>query len=89
MIIEALLGLVYKLMSLLISSFNVPAAPQGFIDAIPQFFGYLKSAQSLIALVFPIELAPFLTVTLIILAVDHGYPFIMWVLRKIPFLGIE
>ena len=89
MIIEALLGLVYKLMSLLISSFNVPAAPQEFIDAIPQFFGYLKSAQSLIALVFPIELAPFLTVTLIILAVDHGYPFIMWILRKIPFLGIE
>ena len=89
MIIEALLSLVYKLLALLISSFNVPPAPEEFIEAIPQYFEYLESAQSLVALVFPVNLAAFLSVTLIILAVEHGYPFIMWVLRKIPFLGIE
>lgn len=76
-------------MGLFISSFNVPPAPDDFLEAIPQFFTYLESAQSLVALVFPINLEPFLTITLIILAVEHGYPFIMWVLRKIPFLGIE
>ena len=89
MIIESLLSLVFKLLGSVISSFNVPAAPEDFLSAIPQFFGYLESAKSLISLVFPINLQPFLTVTLVILAVEHGYPFIMWILRKIPFLGIE
>lgn len=89
MIIEGLLKIIYKLLFLVISQFNVPPAPEEFIEAIPKFFEYIDSASSLIALVLPITLAPFLAVTVVIMVVEHGYPFIMWVLRKIPFLGIE
>lgn len=89
MIIEGLLDLVYKLLSALLNTFDVPPAPAEFIESIPQYFSYLESAKSLVALVFPVNLAAFLAITLVIMAVEHGYPFIMWVLRKIPFLGIE
>ena len=89
MIIEVLLDLVYKLLSTLLTTFDVPPAPEEFLEAIPQYFSYLESAKSLVALVLPVNLAAFLAVTLVIMSVEHGYPFIMWVLRKIPFLGIE
>lgn len=89
MIIEGLLNLIYKLLFVVISAFNVPPAPEEFLDSIPQFFGYLDMAKSLVALVLPISLAPFTVITLIIMVVEHGYPFIMWILRKIPFLGIK
>lgn len=89
MIIEGLLDLIYKLLAIVISSFNVPPAPEEFINAIPEFFGYLNMAKSLIALVLPITIAPFTVITAIIMVVEHGYPFIMWILRKIPFLGIK
>lgn len=89
MIIEALLDLVYKLFSLFITPFNVPQAPDEFLSAIPKYFELLESAHSLWSLFFPINFAPFFVVTGIILVVEHGYPFIMWILRKIPFLGIE
>ena len=89
MIIEGLLKIIFNILSLIISQFNVPQAPQEFIDAIPQFFEILDLASGLIALVLPINLSVFTVVTVVIMVVEHGYPFIMWVLRKIPFLGIE
>lgn len=89
MIIEGLLNLIYKLLNAVISQFNVPPAPPDFLDSIPDFFDYLESASNLISLVLPVKLQPFLAVTLVIMAVEHGYPAIMWVLRKIPFLGIQ
>lgn len=89
MIIEALMNLVSKILSAVISQFNVPAAPADFANSIPQFFSYLEMSASLVSLVLPINLKPFLAITLIIIAVEHGYPLIMWILRKIPFLGIK
>lgn len=89
MIIEALLSLVYKLLSLFISPFNVPQAPEEFINSIPEYFELLESAHSLWSLFFPIKFAPFFAITAVIMVVEHGYPFIMWILRKIPFIGIE
>lgn len=89
MIIEGLLKIIFYLLSAVITQFNVPPVPQEFVDAIPQFFDLLDVASGLIALVLPIDLTPFFVVTLVIMVVEHGYPFIMWVLRKIPFLGIQ
>ena len=89
MIIEGLLKIIFNLLSAVISQFNVPPAPEEFLAAIPKYFEYLSSASSLVSLVLPINLAPFFVVSGVIMVVEHGYPFIMWVLRKIPFLGIE
>lgn len=89
MIIEGLLELIFKLLNAVISLFNVPQAPDDFLNAVPKFLEILSLSETLIGFVFPIKIMPFLTLTLIIMAVEHGYPFIMWVLRKIPFLGIE
>jgi len=89
LIIEGLIKIIFNILSLVISQFNVPPAPEEFINAIPDFFGFLEMADGFIALVFPIDLTPFIAITLVIMAVEHGYPFIMWILRKIPFLGIN
>lgn len=89
MIIEGLLNIIFSILSLIITQFNVPPAPDEFINAIPDFINVLKLGETLISLVLPINLAPFVVVTGVIMVVEHGYPFIMWVLRKIPFLGIN
>lgn len=77
------------MMELVIGQFNVPPAPDEFLNSIDSFFTYLQSATNLISLVLPVKIAPFFVVTGVIMVVEHGYPFLMWVLRKIPFLGIE
>lgn len=89
MIIEGLFNLIYKMFELFICQFNVPPAPDEFLNSVDSFFGYLESASNLISFVLPVKLAPFFSVTVVIMVVEHGYPFLMWVLRKIPFLGIE
>ena len=83
------MNLVFKLLSAVIYQFNVPPAPDDFLNAIDDFLGYLDMASNLISLILPINLAPFFAITGVIMVVEHGYPFIMWVLRKIPFLGIQ
>lgn len=89
MIIEGLLKIIFNLLSLVISQFDVPPAPEEFMTAIPEFFELLEFSSGLISLVLPIDLTPFTVVTVVIMVVEHGYPFIMWVLRKIPFLGMS
>lgn len=89
MIIEGLLKIIFNILSLIISQFNVPPAPEEFLNAIPEFFNILDLASGLISFVLPIKLSVFTVITVVIMVVEHGYPFIMWVLRKIPFLGIE
>lgn len=89
MIIEGLLSVIFNLLNAVISIFDVPQAPDEFINAVPEFLDLLYLADGLFSFVFPIKIMSFFTISLIIMAVEHGYPFIMWVLRKIPFLGIE
>lgn len=89
MIIELLMNLVKSIISLVLSPFNIPGIPDDISSSVETFFGYFDTCASFIALVFPINLVPFFAIFIAIYSWDNIYPMVMWILRKIPFLGIE
>lgn len=89
MIIKALLDLYFNMISLAFLPFNIPAAPEDFALALPQFLEYLEAGTSFFALVLPINIRPFFLIFSAIWGFRQGYHIIMWVLRKIPLAGME
>ncbi len=89
LIIETLLNLVFKIFSAVIEPLDIEPAPDELINAMDSFIGYLANGAELINIFLPIKLGPYFVVFFVIFAFSHLYPFIMWILRKIPFLGIE
>jgi hypothetical protein len=90
MIIEALINLVYSIFSLLTSGVKVPPLPDEVLDILGQFFDYISTGMSILNnfVHLPYLLVLFgIIVTLEV--VLHIYYFVLWVLKKIPFLGME
>lgn len=89
MIIQGFLSLVYLLISSVISLFNVPGLTD--FNLIMQFVGdMLNSIQHMIDLFLPWEIVQFgLPLIVAIISFKETYMFTMWILRKIPILGIE
>lgn len=90
MIIKGLLDVLVRVFSALTSAINIPQLPEEVHQYIETLLGYIKVGIALLANYTHIE---FLLVLFgLVLAVDLGvavYHFVMWVLRKIPMLGIE
>ena len=85
MIVEAVLDLLQAAFFALFSWLQVPQMPVEVTDGIAGFFELLQSGVSFIGFFLPARLIlPFFAVFSAIFAVDHGYPFIMWIVRKIP-----
>lgn len=91
MIIEALLNGIYIVLSNVFSNFNIPDIPDGMTEQILSFFSdTLSYAGSLISLFIPwSQVKIFFPILIVILAVEEIYKLVMWVLRKIPMLGIS
>lgn len=89
MIIEALLDTLYNIMDVLMV-LNIPSLPDEVYGYIDTAFTYIVSAGGILANYAPLS---YLMVLFgVLLAVDAGimlYHFIMWVVRKIPMLGIQ
>lgn len=89
MIIEGLLTVLKNILSTLLV-FEIPKMPaevQGYID---NFFGYLEMGAGILANYTPLDYL--LTLFGIILAIDAAilvYHFVMWIIRKIPMLGMS
>ena len=89
LIIEGLLNAIYNILSSLFSGLDIPGLPDETSQAILEFYNYLEFADGLINLVFPIDLGIYFTIFFALFGFEHLYPVIMWILRKIPMLGIE
>jgi len=88
-LIELLLGLIYRLLDILLI-FEIPPLPLEASTYINTLFNHLVSGASILANYTP--LSYLLTLFGIIVAVDVGiniYKFVMWIIKKIPFLGVE
>lgn len=71
-------------------SFEIPSLPDESIVYIADFVDLLNTGASILANYVP--LSYLLTLFLLIVSIDVAlgvYHFIMWILRKIPMLGIE
>lgn len=89
MILEALMNIIYTVLNTLLV-FEIPKMPTEVTGYIDQFFDYLVTGAGILANYTP--LGYLLVLFGIILAVDVGvmvYKFVMWVIRKIPFLGMS
>lgn len=89
MIIESIINMFISLFKSIFQHFNIPSLSDYDID-LSLISEFLNSSQSLINLFLPWSLVKFgLPILLVVLNIEHIYDFTMWVLRKIPMLGIE
>lgn len=91
MIIESLLNAIFSLFDTVFSVINIPSMPDGMPEQITNFLADLLSyASSLISLFIPwSQVRVFFPILIVILASEEIYKLVMWVLRKIPMLGIS
>lgn len=91
MIIEALLNAIFAVLNAAFSPINIPGLPDGMSAQITGFVSdMLNYAGSLISLFIPwSQVKIFFPILIVILAAEDIYKLVMWVLRKIPMLGIS
>ena len=89
MIIEALLNVIYGLFNSILSTLNIPAFPDEARESIVRYLYMLDNGSNLVGFVIPIDISIYFTIFFSLFAFEHLYPVIMWILRKIPMLGIE
>lgn len=90
MIIKLILDVLYAVFSLLTAPINIPSLPDGVSEVISQYLEYLSAGFSILSCY--VNMTYLLSLFGIVLLVDIGlflYKFVMWILRKIPMLGIS
>lgn len=90
MIVQLLLDLVYGLVNLLTLPIDIPNLPSNVSTVFQTITQYISAGLGILSCYT--HLPYLLTLLGIVLAVDigvHLYHFVMFVLRKIPILGIK
>lgn len=89
-----MINLVKKVISLILAPlkalFDFPVIPDGVAVIISTALGYFNRAIEIVACFCPLPLMySLLGCVLAIELIEHSYYLIMWIAKKIPFLGIE
>lgn len=90
MIISLIMDILYASVALLTAPINIPSLPDGVQDVVNQYLGYISDGMTILNVYC--DLGYLFTLFSLILLVDIGlmlYKFVMWILRKIPMLGID
>lgn len=83
MIIEGLLNLLYKFLSFVLGIIPFPATPEDIQANLDSFLEILDYAQTFLPLVFPVNMMPYLIITISLWTIDHLYRPIKWIINKI------
>lgn len=90
MIVKMLLDLVFNVFSFLTAAINIPSLPDGVLAVLSSALSYIQVGAGVLASYTHLD---YLFILLgIVIAVEVGvllYRFVMFILRKIPMLGIE
>lgn len=90
MIIKGLLNLILSLLEILFGWVAFPPMPDAVVLAINTLMGYIADAVGFLWLIVPRELVIVgIPIILVLENFDKLYSVIMWILRKIPFLGLQ
>lgn len=91
MIISALLTLFFGLLSLLLAPIpSLPSFPPEISSYLDQVSSYISTGASIInAYTYGSVLAVMVSLSLLLFAFYELYIFVMWILKKIPMVGIE
>lgn len=90
MIIKGLMTLLYNVFSALTSAINIPQLPEEVHTFLSEFLEYMNTGLQILAVYTHLEYL--VTLIGIVVLIDVAlllYHFVMWVLKKIPMLGIE
>lgn len=90
MIVSSILNLFASALKLIFAWIDIPDAPSQVQTVIDQMFVYMKSGVGLLYILFDMDLVKvMLPLVLIVANFEEVYKLVMFVLRKIPLLGIN
>ncbi len=90
MILESVFNLIFGLLEIVFGWINLPAFPQQLVDTLTAFEDLIFSNISCLSFFVRISTVKILLpLLLIVVNFDKAYKLTMFILRKIPFLGIE
>lgn len=90
MILEGLLSVVQKLLTLLLTPINIPPLPENVQTVITQAMGYILDGLGIFAAFTHYQfIMSLVAIVLVIEAAFLLYKFVLWVLKKIPAAAIE
>lgn len=90
MIVEGIVNMLVSLLKVVFGWIDLPDLPDGIDTVIDELFGYLEGGMGLLSIFLDIDmLRLLLPVLLIVINFDKAYKLTMFILRKIPFLGIK
>ena len=90
MILQSLINLLISLIKFCFSWLNIPAFPAEFTQIIDDFLDLIFDNVSLLGFfIRPTTLQILIPALIVVLNFDKVYHFVMWILKKIPFLNIE
>ncbi|RHP67113.1 hypothetical protein DXA59_14445 [Clostridium sp. OF03-18AA] len=90
MILEAVFNLVSGLVKLVFGWINLPDLPDSITSVIDELFALISGSVGIIGIFVDLNMVKILLpVLLIVINFDEVWKFTMFILRKIPFLGID
>lgn len=90
MIIKGLFSLIISLLNIVFGWVSFPAMPLKVDDFFNTLIIYMNGAIGFVWLIVPRDLVlAILPIILVLSNFDKLYSVVMWVLKKIPFLGIQ
>lgn len=90
MIISALLNIVRSLIEILFGWVQLPAVPESITNVVDTLFTYMQQGIGILWIFVPQDLVKIiLPLVIIIHNFDHLYHLGIWILKKIPMIGIE
>lgn len=90
MIIKGILELFFSLLQIVFSPIALPQLPQKASYYLDQFYNWIMGGYNFIATFIDVSMVKTLIPIVIVIAnLDKIWSFIMFILRKIPFIGVE
>lgn len=90
MILQAVFDLVRNVIKAVFGWINLPDIPDAVTSVIDELFALLQGSVGMMGVFIDLSMLKLLLpVLLIVINFEHVWKFTMFILRKIPFLGIE
>lgn len=90
MIIKGLLELIFSLLQIIFSPINIAPLPDGIQKILDEFVDWILAGYTLLDVIIDMSVVKYLIPIVIVVAnLDKVWSFIMFILRKIPFIGVE
>lgn len=90
MILETILTIIKVLLQFVFGWINLPQFPESLTSSVDSFLSIIFDNISLLGFfIRPITLTVAIPILIVLLNFEQVYKFTMWIIKKIPFLGVK